>query len=115
MKKFTYFILACSLNAHALDDNAVRHIQRAALSYPKVKTAKKRIEKKALRYITSTGITKRQIATAFAFVKSAIDNEVTTENVNMSMKFLGGRMRPVLKYNWQTNTGSTELNINWGF
>jgi hypothetical protein len=108
-------MLICSLNAHAIDNKAVRYIQRAALSYSKVRTVKKKIEKKTLRYITSTGITKRQIATTFALVKTAIDNEVTTENINMNVDFLGAKIRPVIRYNWQTNTGSTEINMNWGF
>jgi len=94
-------------------NEAAKNIQKALLSYPLAKKARKKIENKIYDKISIEKETAAIIgSTALTISKGSIDTKVIKK---MDLGILGAVVRPDVNYNFKDGSSSGTVNINWGF
>lgn len=93
-------------------DRAIRHIQKAIIKHPKIKTGIRKLEKKMIKYLP---IDKETFSVVGGTVASIVKGGVNTRILkNIDFDLLGGHCRPDVEYRFD-GTLNTVVNINWQF
>ena len=114
MRFLVLLLLLFSLKCYPSDqDQALKNIQRALLSYPQIKLFKKKFEIKLMGYLPM----ERQSATIFgSMALTLIRGHIDTKSIrNMESNFLGSRVRPDIYYNLRTGESRILVGFNWNF
>ena len=92
---------------------AVTHIQKAALSYPLVKGYVRTAERNFYEYLPIS----REYAGAFGSVAmTAVSGNLNTRQLkNFDIDFYGGKCRPDIIYNFKNKEAVTLVLINWSW
>ena len=94
-------------------NEAAKHTQKALLSYPEIKKISKKLEKEVYKRVPASKETMGVIgSTILTLSKGSLDTKVIRK---MDFKFLGGKARPNLNYNFKDGNAETTVNINWNF
>ena len=114
MRRLLVLLIALfSYNSYAWNDQATDGVKRALLAIPTVKKARRKLENEAFKYALQSGLNREQITTTLAVIKSAAQGEITTKDIKIRMRMLGGEIKPVVKYNWRTNAALATIGFSW--
>lgn len=106
------------MNVSHADDHdkkeAVKHIQKAILAYPKIRRMRRNLEKAVIRKLPVDKETAGVVGgVALSVSKGYIDTKVIKK---MDIDVVGGgEMRPDVHYNFQNGEAVGTANINWSF
>lgn len=115
MKYFIFFIwltIQCTW-ARTDEQEAMRQVQKAILTYPQVKGYVKTAERTMFEYLPIS----REHAGAFGSVAmTLVSGSINTQKLkNFSTDFYGGRIRPDIVYNLKTREAATLVLMNWSW
>ena len=94
-------------------EEAMKNIQKAILSYPRIKKAKKAIEKRAMSYIP---IKKETFGIISGIALSSSRGYLDTKVIKrMNFKVIGADVRPNLRYDFKDGHANGTINMKWNF
>lgn len=102
----------CDYNEKNFNE-AKKHIQKAILKLPKIRKAKRRLEKYIIKKIP---LEKETISFLGSLAMTAYQGKLNTKIIkNMDIDVLGGDLRPDIGYNFNNSEFKSTANLTWSF